>query len=561
VVAGALVAAHAVLFADPYGLRVLTVAGVYALAVIGYQMIFGKAGALSLAQGTFHGLGAYATGILGSQLGYGFAVTFPVSILVPTVLALVIAAPVLRLESHYFALATLGIGQVALLGAVEWQGVTGGSNGIAGVPGIELFGWRPGRGLPLALFVWTLVAAGAVIAWRYGRSWRRLAFPLMRDNPAAARALGIDIDRLRLETFALSAAYAGAAGALAAHIQRVVSPEVLEFPVMVTILTMAVIGGRGRVGGAIAGALLLTQLPEWFRGWERGYLLLYGGVLLAVVVAAPWGLVGALERARRRWLPDRPRPLPVPVDPGPRPTPPFRGPMLYVADLSKSFGGVRAVDGVSLWIDRGEILGVIGPNGSGKTTLINLMTSLEQPDGGKLYVRGVEMTGMPTHRIARGGVARGFQMASLPPDGDALDAVAAGRAMIDKDPSSAAAHALHFLTLTGAADLAHKPCWVLPPGSRRRVELARALARQPGALLLDEPAAGLTEAEQADLAGQIRSAAASGVAVLIVEHNMPFLLPLADRIICLDEGRIIAEGTPDAIRRDPAVMAAYLGPA
>ena len=150
--AGAGLAAYALLFADPYGLRVLTVAGVYALAVTGYQMIFGNAGALSLAQGTFYGIGAYVTGILGSRWGLGFEVTFPLSVLAPTLLALVVAAPVLRLESHYFALATLGIGQVVLLAAVEWQGLTGGSNGIAGVPGIELFGWRPGRGLGLALF-------------------------------------------------------------------------------------------------------------------------------------------------------------------------------------------------------------------------------------------------------------------------------------------------------------------------------------------------------------------------------------------------------------------------
>jgi branched-chain amino acid transport system permease protein len=559
ILAALALAAYALFGANPYGLRVLTVAGVYALAVIGYQTIFGQAGALSLAQGTFFGLGAYVTGILGSKFGLGFPVTFPLSILAPTLLALLIAVPVLRLESHYFALATLGIGQVVLLGAIHWQDLTGGANGIAGVPGIDLFGWRIGRGLPLALFVWALVALGALIAWRLGRGRRGAAFPVMRETPNAARTLGIDIDRLRLEAFAISAAYGGAAGALTAHTQRVVSPEVLEFPVMVTILTIAVIGGQGRTAGAIVGAVLLTQLPEWFRSLESGYLILYGAVLLATVIAAPWGLVGTLERLRARVLPEPPRPPPAAVPPPNPQAPPADSPVRYIDGFNKSFGGVRAVSGVTLQLTRGRILGVIGPNGSGKTTLINLITGLERTDSGRLYVSGADMTGQPPHRLAQAGIARSFQTASLPPDISVLDAVTAARIAIDPGLATARSHAMHFIHQVGIADLVHSHCGTLPPGPRRAVELARALARQPLIMLLDEPAAGLTEAEQADLARRLRSAASDGVAVLIVEHNMPFLLPLADRILCLDEGSTIAEGTPDIVRRDPAVVAAYLG--
>ena len=552
-------AAYALSGASPYGLRVLTVAGVYAIAAIGYQTIFGQAGALSLAQGTFFGIGAYVTGILGSRYGLGFPVTFPLSILAPALLALLIAVPVLRLESHYFALATLGIGQVILLAAIEWQSVTGGANGIAGVPGIELFGWRVGRGLPLVLLVWALVALGALISWRLTHGRRGAAFPIMRETPNAARTLGIDIDRLRLEAFAVSAAYGGAAGALAAHTQRVVSPEVLEFPVMVTILTIAVIGGQGRIAGAIVGAFLLIHLPEWFRGLESGYLILYGAALLATIVAAPWGLVGSLERLRARIVPERPHAPPASSAPPPRPAPSAPGPVLYVEGFTKSFGGVQAVSDVSLRLEQGRVLGVIGPNGSGKTTLINLMTGLETADAGRLFVSGADITDQPPHRRAHAGIARTFQTTTLPPDGTVLEAVTAARIAIDRDLATAQSHAMHFITQAGLADFVHTRCGTLPPGPRRTVELARALARQPAAMLLDEPAAGLTEAEQADLARRLRSAAGSGIAVLIVEHNMPFLLPLADRILCLDEGRTIAEGTPDSIKRDPAVIAAYLG--
>jgi branched-chain amino acid transport system permease protein len=571
--AAAGLAAYAVMAASPYGLRVLTVAGVQALAVLGYQFIFGQAGALSLAQGTFFGLGAYTTGILGSQFGLSFPVTFPLSVLVPLLLSLIVAAPVLRLESHYFALATLGIGQVVLLAAINGQSLTGGANGLAGVPGIVLAGWTIGRGLPLAAFVWALAALGALLAWQITRGLYGRSFRVLRDTPAAARTLGLDIDRLRLEAFALSAAYGGAAGALAVHTQRVVSPEVLEFPIMVTILTMAVVGGRGRIAGALVGAVLLTQLPEWFRVLEQGYLFLYGAALLAAVTLFPWGLVGTLERLRARLLPEAPLPLPTPETLPARPIPDGAGPLLSIDRFARRFGGVTAVAGVSLTVDRGEIVGLIGPNGSGKTTLINLITGLERPDHGRLHLLGRDLTGRPAHALARAGLARSFQTVTLPPDATALEAVVDARIEAEEAGLAAAlfifgrdrrrrraeAHAMACLERLGTAGLARRRCADLPPGLGRRVELARALARQPVLLLLDEPAVGLTEAEQQDLARILRTLAAEGMGVLVVEHNMPFLLPLADRVICLDEGRVIAAGPPDAVRRDAGVLAAYLG--
>ena len=311
----AVLVAYALLYASPYGLRVLTVAGVYALAAIGFQIVFGLGGALSLAHGAFFGLGAYATGILGSQWGWGFAATFPVSLLVPLLLALLVGLPVLRLESHYFALATLGIAQVVHLLAVNSPGLTGGANGLPGVPGIVLFGWAVPRGLPLAAVVWGFVALGGLLAWRLARGrWGR-ALTLVRDDPLAAGTLGLDVGGLRLAAFALSAVYAGAAGALAVHTQRVVSPEVLEFPVMVSVLTIAVVGGRGRVAGAVLGAVLLIHLPEWFRFLERSYLIVYGVALLATIVLAPHGLTGLLDRLFKRLFGPRAKPLPTPAAP------------------------------------------------------------------------------------------------------------------------------------------------------------------------------------------------------------------------------------------------------
>ncbi|WP_448190667.1 branched-chain amino acid ABC transporter ATP-binding protein/permease [Azospirillum sp. sgz301742] len=544
---------YALLYASPYGLRVLTVAGVYALAAIGFQVVFGLSGALSLAHGAFFGVGAYATGILGSQLGWSFPATFPVSLALPVLLALLVGLPVLRLESHYFALATLGIAQVVLLLAINAPDITGGANGLPGVPGVAAFGMDVPRGLPLAAVVWGFVTLGGLLAWRLARGrWGR-ALILLRDDPLAAATLGLDVGRLRMQAFAFSALYAGAAGALSVHTQRVVSPEVLEFPVMVSILTISVVGGRGRVAGAVLGALLLIHLPEWFRFLERSYLILYGAALLAAIILAPHGLTGLLDRL----LPAKPRSLPPPAPLPARPV--THGPVLRVEGLEKAFGGVRAVDGVSFTLESARITGLIGPNGSGKTTLINLVSGLERPDAGRIDLLGHPLAGARPDRIARAGVARTFQSAGLPEESAVLEAVAAARLERDSSATAAEAHALSVLARLDVANKAQDRCGGLPAGLRRRVELARALARQPLVLLLDEPAAGLTDAEKAELAGHLRAVAGEGVAVLVVEHDMGFLLPLADRVLGLDQGRVLYDGDPAGVPHDPAVVAAYLG--
>ncbi len=546
--------AYAVLYASPYDLRVLSVAGVYALAAIGFQMVFGLAGALSLAHGAFFGVGAYATGILGSRFGWTFPASFPVSLALPALLALLIGLPVLRLEAHAFALATLGVAQIVLLLAINTPELTGGANGLPGVPGVTAFGMEAARGLPLVGVVWSVVALGMAVAWTLARGrWGR-ALVLLRDNPLAAATLGLDVGRLRVQAFILSALYAGAAGALAVHTQRVVSPEVLEFPVMVSVLTITVVGGRGRLSGAVLGALLLIHAPEWFRFLEGSYLILYGVALLATIVLAPHGLAGVLERL----FPARPRRLPIAV-PLPPQAKPAAGVVLRVEGLTKAFGGVRAVDGVSFTVEAARITGLIGPNGSGKTTLINLLSGLERPDAGCIDVLGLPLAGRRPDRIARAGVARSFQAAGLPEDALVLDMVAAARLERDSSMARAEAHAMSVLARLDAADLALRRCGALPAGLRRRVELARALARQPRLLLLDEPAAGLSDGEKAVLALQIRAVAAEGVAVLVVEHDMGFLLPLADRVLGLDQGRMLYDGDPAGVPHDPALIEAYLG--
>ena len=561
---------------NSYNLRILTFAGVYALMVIGYQFIFGQAGALSLAQGTFFGVGAYVTGILGATMDWPFLATFPLSIILPATLAVIIAVPILRLESHYFALATLGIGQVVLLLAVNWEGVTGGANGIPGVPGVRLLFWDVSKGWPLLIFVWTLVAIGAGLAWQMTRGLYGRAFEVMRENTFAAMSVGIDIGALRFVALILSALYAGAAGALYVHTIRVISPEALGFPIMVACLTMAVVGGRARVSGAIIGAILLIHLPEWFRFLDEYRLIAYGLATLFMIVVAPYGLVGAAERLRQRLWPEAPPPAPAPITPALRQLEASEdgAPLLTVRGLNKAFGGIVAADNLDFDIGRGEIVGLIGPNGSGKTTLVNLITGIYRADGGQILLNGVPITGLPAHRIARRGIARTFQNINLVDDMTALDnvAVASGqgggfdlrRALttIGRDQSLDRARgiAMHYFDAVGVTDAALKSCGELPYGTKRRVEIARALALDPMLLILDEPAAGLNEDEQADLAERLKQLAKSGLTMFVIEHNMPFLMALAERMICLDYGRVIAVGTPAEVSNHPGVIEAYLGP-
>jgi branched-chain amino acid transport system permease protein len=569
---------YAVLFASPYDLRVLTLCGIYALLVLGFQFVFGHAGAVSLAQATFFGIGGYVTGILATRYAFPFLITFPLSIVGPALLAIIIAVPVLKLEEHYFSLATLGIGLVVLLLAIQWSDVTGGANGLAGIPGITFPGFEITGRRSLLWFVWGVVAVGCFLASQITRGLHGHALHLMRENREAAASVGLNIAELRFGAFVLSAAYGGAAGALMAHVIHVVSPENLDLTLMVMCLTMAVIGGRTHIAGAILGACLIVYLREWFRVLENYYMIAYGTAALATLILAPYGLIGAIERlrtlvfatARAAPPPTEAAPLHTSVHPAPLAAPQE---LLEVDDVALAFGGVKALDGVRLSCRRGEIVGLIGPNGSGKTTLLNVISGFYSCDRGRITFLDHDITREPPYAIARFGIARTFQHIHLADDLSVLDNIAVARAGHDaggvlramvtlgRDHRLDAARRIAICAADrlGVADVAMEPCGRLPYGTRRRVEVARALATSPHVLLLDEPAAGLNESEQKDLAKRIRTFAAEGITVLVVEHNLVFLAALAERLICLDRGRVIASGLPEVVRLDPAVIEAYLG--
>jgi branched-chain amino acid transport system permease protein len=474
----------------PLGQRLVTLVGIYALLGLGYQLVFGQLRALNLAQGALFGVGAYAAALSAPYIG---GQAFLAAILASTVVAALAAAPILRLQSHYFALATLALASLINLVAVHAESLTGGANGLVG------FSATLPSGPILMVLVWVclippVLAYAALFQGSMGESAR-----LLRDAPMAAATLGIDGGLWRFLAFVAGGAYAGLAGGFSAALSGVVSPDVTGFPVMLLCLTSVVVGGVRHPIGAVLGAAVAVCLPELFRGLQGSWLLAYAAATLAVVLWAPDGLAGLLETARPRLPPL----MPGRIEPVP-------GPQRLVLDrVNKRFGGVVALADVSFKIDRGEIVGLIGPNGSGKTTLLNAISGLERADSGFILLDVTQIERLPPHAIARAGIGRTFQ---TPLEGET-----------------------------------------------RTTGLARVLATDAVFLLLDEPAAGMTEREREELArllGRLRDA---GRGVILVDHDIELLTRVCDRLVCLDGGAIVALGRPAEVRADPRVRASFLG--
>lgn len=530
---GALIAARAL--DDSYLLRLLAIAGCYTIVTIGYQRIFGELGVLSLAQGAFFAIGGYTIAILGQRTGLDGLFLLPATIVGATAVALIVAPPMLKLASHYFALASLAVAQLVLLAAVNFESLTGGSNGLSGLPPLRLAGITIDSGAPLTITIWIVVALCALVFWLPG-GLALLRRHILREAPLAAQALGLNPARWRIASFAFSAACAGIAGGLYVQATGVVAPDIAELAVMINVLAMSVIGGRGRVVGAIIGALILAFLPETLRfigGWQ---LFAWGAAMLLMLVLAPGGIAGLLENL----LPFRP------VAPPAQPTahlPPSDRSVLRVENLRKTFGGVIAVDDISLTISPKEIVGVIGANGAGKTTLLNLLSGFERVDAGTIDWRDDDITSAPAHERARKGIGRSFQTDQLPGDIHVVDAIAAATPEM-RDLAKARREATAIVERLALTQHAQRPLSDLAPATRRLVDIARAVAASPSLLLLDEPTSGLNAAERLLLGQTLRGLRDDGLSLLLVEHDIGFLFSLADRIVCLDQGRVVADGTP-----------------
>ena len=578
-VLAAAAAAVPLLTSNTYYLYVAISIGLLTIVTAGLNVLVGLTGQTSLGHAGLYAFGAYTAALCVTRAGMGEWAAIALAIAVTSVVGAAVAAAALRVSGPYLAMVTIAFGLIVEGVLIEWGSVTGGPGGIFNIP-------KPA----LRSHYWTVMLAAALALWLTANlrrsAWGR-AFLAVKSSEVAAESLGLSSYYVRIMAFTVSAAFAGAAGALFTFLNGYISPDSFTLQTSIVFMLALLFGGLGRIAGPLAGSLALTILPELLTSLLDYRLILYGTLLLVSIYWLPEGVIGALSRGRPR---PSSHPALSPKERGRILDPlPHRGrgqgegatatggALLTTSGVSLSFGGISALADVSLTVDRRSIHAVIGPNGAGKTSFLNVLSGFYAPAAGEISFDGRSTVGRPPYALARAGIARTFQTAQVfgglstwenvavgvagPRLGSILGALAGmPRARIREAAIQARGHAL--LEALGLAEAAAEPAEALAAGLRRTLEIARALATDPLLLMLDEPAAGLSPTEIVALDEQLTGLREhGGPAVILVEHHMDLVMAVSDRITVLDYGRVIADGTPEAVRRDPAVIEAYLGAA
>ena len=538
--------------ANSYYVFIMATLALTAIAGIGLNILLGLAGQVSFGHVGFYAIGAYTVAILAVALKWSPWIALPVAVLLSGAVGALLALPALRVKGPYLAMVTIAFGFVVENGASEWKGVTGGQNGIMGVPTLEAFGTKLGeRGI--ALLAIGLTALLVIGFWRLQRSSWGSAMRAVKDSEVAAESVGLNPVAIKALAFALSAACAGLAGALFAPLSGFVTPSTFAFLQSILFVLVVIVGGAGTASGPLVGAAIVVLLPEALAGLAEYRLLFFGALMLVVLWLAPEGIVGAVQKwfHRKRVLvfPGDEKSLPVRTQPLP----------LHVSGLTIAFGGVKAATNVGFTAKPGEVTSLIGPNGAGKTTVLNMLGGFYVPQSGEIRLGDKRLQGKAAWRIAREGVARTYQTSQLFGSLSVLENLLISSPARGKERNLEERQADSLLAFVGYKGDIHARAADLPHVDRRLVEIARALATRPAVLLLDEPAAGLARADKEALATLLQRIAQSGVAVLIVEHDMALVMSISHHVVVLDAGTPIAEGTPQEVQQNAAVRAAYLG--
>jgi branched-chain amino acid transport system permease protein len=605
-----------------YVLHVLITTTIFIIAAMSLNLLLGYTGQLSLGHVAFFGIGAYASALtsLGFEIHpAGVAIDFGPKPVWLAMLTGVFAAALcgyalgkiaFRVRGAYFVIVSISFAEVVHLIAVNWVELTQGPMALNNIPPLTLgiAGSFELSFLRKPAYFWLVITAAAacyVVSRRLVHSQAGRAMIALRDNEALAASIGIDVTRYLVLASVMAAAMAGLAGTLYAHYVRIVDPDIFLFIYTVTMVIMVVSGGKGTLAGPVVGGAVFGMLPELLRSFAiapEWQWVVFGALIILVVFLLPRGMVPALRWCAAKaavvaGLPAAPIACPsalpasagipsrapaamnaeaagmTPAAPVPGDAMPARS-VLKVTDLAIRFGGLTAVESLTFDVREGEVLSLIGPNGAGKTSAFNAITGYLRPAGGDISWQGRSITGLRPHAIAALGVVRTFQKTSLFGDQSVLDnvrtglhlrarqhplaivlglpAVAAG----ERENDDAAWDILRFMALEAHARQAGS---VLPYGEQRLLEVAIALAAHPSLMLLDEPVSGMNPAEKLRFMATLARIRSRGITVLLVEHDMRTVMGVSDRVICLNQGRIIADGSPKEVQSHPDVIRAYLG--
>jgi ABC-type branched-subunit amino acid transport system ATPase component/ABC-type branched-subunit amino acid transport system permease subunit len=551
--------------------------GIYALAALGLVLLTGVGGLTSFGQAAFVGIGAYATAWYTSVLGGSPWIGLLLALVFTGLVATILGAATLRLGGHFLPLSTIawGIAIYFLFGNID---ALGRYSGLSGIPAITIGPISLAGNTAMYFFIWGLLGIVALLCRNLLDSRKGRAIRSLRGGIAMVESLAIDFFRMRLAIFVIAGLLAGLSGWLYAHMQRYVSPAPFDLRPGIELLLMALVGGAGHISGAVVGAAIITLLknilqdflPAFTRHSAQLEIVVFGVLFIVLLQWARGGVVPMISR----YLP-RPR-LSLPTQAEPlelraRPTVSSR-PVLTIQGATKRFGALAAVNDVTFEVKHGEVLGLIGPNGAGKSTLLDLITGTAKPNAGRIVFLDDDVTKLAPRHVAAKGIARTFQHVKLRPNMTLLENVLlgtyprtrsgflVGAIRLDREEErSAQFEALQQLRRVGLGEKAGELAGNLPLGQQRLLEVARALAANPVVVILDEPAAGLRRLEKQVLSDLLRTLRNEGMTIVLVEHDMEFVMNLVDRIVVMDFGSKLAEGTPANIRADARVQEAYLG--
>lgn len=561
--------ALALFVTNSYYQLILTLVLIWAIFGLSWNIFSGYTGLVSFGHASFFGIGAFATVLAQIYWGLSPWLMFFVSGVIGAIAGVLIGFPTFKLRGHYFALSMLAY-PLALMYVFQWLGYPEVSIPRVNDNPAAFMQFTDGRVYTLIAMLFlcaVVVLSRAIEASRFG-----MALIAIKQNEAAAEAAGIDTLRWKLKAIALSGAIAAMAGSLYAVVILVITPQsVFGMLVSAQALTVTMFGGAGTLWGPIIGSAFLIPIAEILHAELGNFLpgiqgVVYGVAIVVLITAAPEGMFWKIRdrmRARKQDAPVEVETQPAPVNVAPFPVRETRALhpeiVLDVRNVSKNFGGLKAVQNVSFHVNKGMILGIIGPNGAGKTTLFNLLNGFQLPSGGEVIVDGVDMARRKPHELCHAGVGRTFQIMRPFTRMSVRDNVKVGSYVTAKSEEEAEAIADDALRQVGLSPIAHQLAGGLSTKDLRLMELARSLAGKPHILLLDETLAGLGKEEAVEVVAVIRRLSASGVTVVIIEHTMHAMVQLVDRFLVLDHGQVVTEGPPQDITRDVRVIEAYLG--